>query len=61
MKRYPSVRFVDDPVTMKRTIAVIEDLAWVLPVKGGENEKSTKERELASEKRRSTRFSRSWG
>jgi hypothetical protein len=35
MKRYPSVKFVDDPVTMKRTITVIEDLAWVLPVKGG--------------------------
>jgi hypothetical protein len=60
MKRYPSVKFVDDPVTMKRTITVIEDLAWVLPVKGGEKEKFTKERELACE-RRSIRFSRSWG
>lgn len=33
VKRYPTVTYVDDLATMKRTITVVEDLAWVMPVK----------------------------
>ena len=49
VERYPSVSFVDDPITMQRTITVIEDLAWVVPVEGAQMRGRASERELSRE------------
>jgi hypothetical protein len=50
VERYPSVTFVEDPVTWKKTITVVEDLAWVVPVDEEETERQIpKERGIMSE------------
>lgn len=58
VERYPSVSFVNNPVTMTRTITVVEDLAWVVPVdrassssrtSGASSSSRASERELSRE------------
>jgi hypothetical protein len=51
VKRYPSVTYIDDPVAMKRTITVVEDLAWVEPVNEELKEELREERRAKREGR----------
>ncbi len=50
VERYPTASFVEDPVTWKKTVTVVEDLAWVVPVDEEETEREiSKERGIMSE------------
>jgi hypothetical protein len=43
VERYLSVTYTDDPVAMRRTIIFVEDMAWVMPLKGRKRKNPVRE------------------